>query len=70
MNEPKQIVYHFEGHTLSREVEYDLNGDHSIPELGTIIDRRERRWRVVRMSREQKLTLQAVPLYRIYLSLI
>jgi hypothetical protein len=61
----KQLVYRYNGDETTDEVELDMLGELSIPEKGSLIERKGHRWKVVHVIVEQLAT--AVPVYRVFL---
>jgi hypothetical protein len=68
MLEPKQIVYRFDTTGTPEEVEDDSEGIVAVPAEGSVILRRGKTWRVIDIVREQEISGQSVPIYRVYLT--
>jgi hypothetical protein len=69
MRSAKQIVFQFNGDPTTEESDLDMDGDKSVPEPGSIIDRRGERWKVVEVNVETSAEEPfAVPIYRVFLA--
>jgi hypothetical protein len=52
MRRAKQIVFRYNGDPTTEESDLDMDGDKSVPEQGSFIDRRGERWKVVEVNVE------------------
>jgi hypothetical protein len=69
MRRAKQIVFRYNDDPATEESDLDMDGDKSVPEPGSIIDRRGERWKVVQVSMERSSEEPfAVPIYRVFLT--
>jgi hypothetical protein len=69
MRHAKQLVFRYNGDPTSEESDLDMDGDKSVPEQGSIIDRRGGRWKVVQVNMETIAEEPfAVPIYRVFLT--
>jgi hypothetical protein len=69
MRSAKQIVFRYNGDPPTEETDLDMDGDKSVPEQGTLIERRGERWKVVRVNIETSAEEPfAVPIYRVFLT--
>jgi hypothetical protein len=69
MNESREIVYRYNGDPKSEEFEQDLHGVVRIPQKGTVIARKGKRWTVIHVNKEIKMTaVRTIPVYRVYLT--
>jgi hypothetical protein len=69
MRHAKQLVFRYNGDPTSEESDLDMDGDKSVPEQGSIIDRRGERWKVVQVNMETIAEEPfAVPIYRVFLT--
>ena len=69
MRAAKQIVFRYNGDPTTEESDLDMDGDKSVPEPGTLIERRGERWKVVRVNIETSAEEPfAVPIYRVFLT--
>jgi len=65
----KQIVFRYNGDPTTEESDLDMDGDKSVPEQGTLIERRGERWKVAQVSIETSTEEPfAVPIYRVSLT--
>jgi hypothetical protein len=65
----KQIVFRYNGDPTTEESVLDMDGDKSVPEQGSFIDRKGERWKVVQVNVEISMTEPfAVPIYRVSLT--
>ena len=64
MPDAKDLIYRFNGDPSTDDYETDLSGDSAVPEVGDIVQRRGREWRVVDVSVDYA---RAVVLYTIFL---
>jgi hypothetical protein len=69
MRSAKQFVFRYNGDPTTEESDLDMDGDKSVPEPGSIIDRRGERWKVVQVNMERSAEEPfAVPIYRALLT--
>ncbi len=69
MRAAKQIVFRYNGDPTMEESDLDMDGDKSVPEPGSFIDRRGERWKVAHVSMETSAEEPfAVPIYRVFLA--
>jgi hypothetical protein len=69
MRRAKQIVFQYNGDPTTEESDLDMDGDKSVPEPGSFIDRRGERWKVAQVSMETRMAEPfAVPIYRVSLT--
>jgi hypothetical protein len=69
MGHAKQIVFRYNGDPTTEETDLDMDGDKSVPEPGTLIDRRGEPWKVVQVSMETSAEEPfALPIYRVFLT--
>ena len=69
MRSAKQIVFQYNGDPTTEESDLDMDGDKSVPEQGSFIDRRGERWKVVQVNMERSAEEPfAVPIYRVSLT--
>ena len=69
MGHAKQIVFRYNGDPTTEETDLDMDGDKSVPEPGSFIDRRGERWKVVQVNMERSVEEPfAVPIYRVLLT--
>jgi hypothetical protein len=69
MRVAKQIVFQYNGDPTTEESDLDMDGDKSVPEPGSFIDRRGERWKVAQVSMETRMAEPfAVPIYRVSLT--
>ena len=69
MRRAKQIVFRYNGDPTTEESDLDMDGDKSVPEQGTLIERRGERWKVAQVSMETSAEEPfAVPIYRVSLT--
>ena len=65
----KQIVFRYNGDPTTEETDLDMDGDKSVPEPGSFIDRRGERWKVAQVSMESSMAEPfEVPIYRVSLT--
>jgi len=48
----KQIVFRYNGDPTTEEIDLDMDGDKSVPEQGSFIERRGERWKVIQVNVE------------------
>jgi hypothetical protein len=69
MRAAKQVVYRYNGDPTTEESDLDMDGDKSVPEPGSFIDRRGEPWKVVQVSMETSAEEPfAIPIYRVFLT--
>jgi hypothetical protein len=69
MRSAKQIVFQYNGDPTTEESDLDMDGDKSVPEQGSFIDRRGERWKVAQVSMETSTEEPfAVPIYKVSLT--
>jgi hypothetical protein len=69
MGAAKQIVFRYNGDPATEDTELDIDGDKSVPEQGSFIDRGGERWKVVEVNVERSAEEPfAVPIYRVFLT--
>ena len=69
MRRAKQIVFRYNDDPTTEENDLDMDGDKSVPEPGSFIDRRGERWKVVEVNVERSAKEPfAVPIYRVFLT--
>jgi hypothetical protein len=69
MRAAKQIVFRYNADPTTEESDLDMDGDKSVPEPGSFIDRRGERWKVAQVSMETSMAEPfAVPIYRVSLT--
>ena len=69
MRVAKQIVFQYNGDPATEESDLDMDGDKSVPEPGSFIDRRGERWKVAQVSMETSMAEPfTVPIYRVSLT--
>jgi hypothetical protein len=65
----KQIVYRFNGHPESDEVEHDLDGEVLVPERDQMVVRNGKNWKVVQVNKETTVAgPRAIPIVLIFLT--
>ena len=69
MRRAKQMVFRYNGDPTTEESDLDMDGDKSVPEPGTLIERRGERWKVVQVNMERSVEETfAVPIYRVFVT--
>jgi hypothetical protein len=69
MGRAKQIVFRYSSDPATEESDLDMDGDKSVPEPGSFIDRRGEGWKVIQVSMERSAEEPfAVPIYRVFLT--
>ena len=69
MRRAKQIVFQYNGDPTTEESDLDMDGDKSVPEQGSLIERRGERWKVTQVNMERSAEEPfAVPIYRVFLA--
>jgi hypothetical protein len=65
MRPAKQIVFRYNGDPATEEIDLGMDGEKSVPEQGSFIERRGKRWRVLQVSVETSVTEPfEVPIHR------
>ena len=69
MKPAKQIVFRYNGDPATEEIDLDMDGEKSVPEKGSVIERKGKRWRVVQVNTETSAgePFQA-PIHRVFLT--
>ena len=52
----KQIVFRYNGDPTTEEIDLDMDGDKSLPEQGSFIERKGERWKVVQVNVESSVS--------------
>jgi hypothetical protein len=69
MGAAKQIVFRYNADPTTDESDLDMDGDKSVPEPGSFVDRRGERWKVAQVSMETSMAEPfAVPIYGVSLT--
>jgi hypothetical protein len=69
MRAAKQIVFRYNDDPTSEEIDLDMDGDKSVPEQGSLVERKGERWKVVQVSVETSVTEPfEVPIHRVFLT--
>jgi hypothetical protein len=69
MRAAKQIVFRYNGDPTTEEIDLDMDGDKSVPEQGSFVERKGQRWKVIRVHVETDVTEPfEVPIHRIFLT--
>jgi hypothetical protein len=69
MRAAKQIVFRYNADPTSEEIDLDMDGDKSVPEQGSLVERKGERWKVVQVSVETSVTEPfEVPIHRVFLT--
>jgi hypothetical protein len=69
MRRAKQIVFRYNDDPSTEESDLDMDGEKSVPEPDSFIDRKGERWKVVRVNMERSAEEPfAVPIYRVFLT--
>ena len=69
MRVAKQIVFRYNGDPTTEEIDLDMDGDKSVPELGSFVERKGERWKVAQVNVEKNVTEPfEVPIYRVFLT--
>ncbi len=69
MRSAKQIVFRYNGDPTTDESDLDMDGDKSVPEPGSFVERRGERWKVAQVSMETSMAEPfAAPIYRVSLT--
>jgi hypothetical protein len=65
----KQIVFRYNGDPTTEEIDLDMDGDKSVPEQGSVIERRGERWKVVQVITEASVSEPfRAPIHRVFLT--
>ena len=56
MKSAKQIVYRYNGDPTTEEIDLDMDGDKSVPEQGSFIERKGERWKVFQVNVETSVS--------------
>ena len=65
----KQIVFRYNDDPTTEEIDLDMDGDKSVPEQGSFIDRKGERWKVVQVNVETNVAEPfEVPIHRVSLT--
>jgi hypothetical protein len=69
MKPAKQIVFRYNGDPATEEIDLDMDGDKSVPEKGSVIERKGKRWKVIQVNTETSASepFQA-PIHRVFLT--
>jgi hypothetical protein len=69
MRAAKEIVFRYNDDPTSEEIDLDMDGDKSVPEQGSLVERKGERWKVVQVSVETSVTEPfEVPIHRVFLT--
>jgi hypothetical protein len=69
MRSAKQIVFRYNGDPTTEEIDLDMDGDKSVPEQGSFVDRKGERWKVVQVYVERSMAEPfEVPVHRVFLT--
>jgi hypothetical protein len=69
MRAGKQIVFRYNGDPTTEDIDLDMDGDKSVPEQGSLIDRKGERWKVVQVNVETNVSEPfEVPIHRVFLT--
>ena len=52
MRSAKEIVFRYNGDPSTEEIDLDMDGDKSVPERGSFVERKGERWKVVQVNVE------------------
>jgi hypothetical protein len=52
----KQIVFRYNGDPTTEEIDLDMDGDKSVPDQGSFIQRKWERWKVVQVNEEASVS--------------
>jgi hypothetical protein len=52
----KQIVFQYNGDPTTEEIDLDMDGDKYVPEQGSFIERKGKRWKVVQVNVETNVS--------------
>jgi hypothetical protein len=69
MRAAKQIVFRYNGDPATEETDLDMDGDKSVPEQGSFVERKGERWKVVQVNVEANAAEPfEVPIHRVFLT--
>ena len=69
MKSAKQIVFRYNGDPTTEEMDLDMDGDKSVPEQGSFIERKGERWKVVQVNVETSVSEPfRVKIHRVFLT--
>ena len=69
MRTAKQIVFRYNGDPSTEEIDLDMDGDKSVPQQGSFVERKGERWRVVQANVETNVSEPfEVPIHRVFLT--
>jgi hypothetical protein len=69
MRAAKQIVFRYNGDPTTEEIDLDMDGDKSVPEQDSFVERKGERWKVVQVNVETNVTEPfEVPIHRVFLT--
>ena len=69
MKPAKQIVFRYNGDSTTEEIDLDMDGDKSVPEQGSFIERKGERWKVVQVNVETSVSEPfRVKIHRVFLT--
>ena len=69
MKSAKQIVFRYNGDSTTEEIDLDMDGDKSVPEQGSFIERKGERWKVVQVNVETSSSEPfAARIHRVFLT--
>jgi hypothetical protein len=69
MRRAKQIVFRYNDDPTTEESDLDMDGDKSVPEPDSFIDRKGERWKVVQVNMERSVEEPfAVPIHRVFVT--
>jgi hypothetical protein len=65
----KQIVFRYNGDPTTEEIDLDMDGDKSVPEQGSFVERKGERWKVVQVNVETSISEPfTAPIHRVFLA--
>jgi hypothetical protein len=65
----KQIVFRYNGDPTTEEIDLDMDGDKSVPEQGSFVERKGEKWKVVQVVVETSVMEPfEVPVHRVFLT--
>jgi hypothetical protein len=65
----KQIVFRYNGDPTTEEIDLDMDGDKSVPEQGSVVERKGERWKVVQVNVETSISEPfAARIHRVFLT--
>jgi len=69
MRAAKQIVLRYNVDSTTEEIDLHMDGDKSVPEQGSFVDRKGERWKVLQINVETSVTEPfEVPIHRVFLT--